>query len=255
MLLEVKDLSKNYQSGFWGQRAVKAVDKVSFTIHEGEIFGLVGESGCGKSTVTRIILGLLEPTRGSVLYQGRDLTKMKRKDWHSLRREIQVVFQHPQAMFNPRRTIYFSCAEPIRLFKMTRNKEEERGMVAELMDRVGISQDQLKKYPHEISGGQAQRLAIIRALSLKPKLLICDEPTSMLDVSVQAQILNLLKMNKGHNLSMLYISHDLEIIRAICQRVAVMRQGKIVEMGRVEEVFESPRHEYTKHLLASNLEV
>ncbi|AET68433.1 ATPase component of various ABC-type transport systems with duplicated ATPase domain [Desulfosporosinus orientis DSM 765] len=255
MLLEVKGISKNYHAGFWGQRMVKAVSDVSFTINKGEIFGLIGESGCGKSTLTRIILGLLKPTRGSVFYRDRDLTKLKKGDWQRLRREIQVVFQHPQSMFNPRRKIYFSCAEPIRLFKMAENKGEEERMVAELMERVGLSEDQLKKYPHELSGGQAQRLSIIRALSLNPRLLICDEPTSMLDVSVQAQILNLLTMNKDHDLAMLYISHDLEVIRAICQRVAVMRQGEIVEMGTVQEVFESPRHDYTKHLLASNLEV
>ncbi|HWQ42721.1 MAG TPA: ATP-binding cassette domain-containing protein [Desulfosporosinus sp.] len=255
MLLEVKSLSEKYHTGFLGQKSVNAVDDVSFTIKEGEIFGLVGESGCGKSTVTKMILGLLKPTFGSVLYHGRDLTKVNRKDWYLLRKEMQVVFQHPQSMFNPRRNIYFSCAEPIKLYKMAKNKAEEEEMVYELIERVGLSKDQLKKYPHEISGGQAQRLSIIRALSLNPKLLICDEPTSMLDVSVQAQILNLLKVNKGHNLSMLYISHDLEIIRAICNRVAVMRQGRIVEMGSVEEVFENPQHGYTKQLLASNLEV
>lgn len=255
MLLEVKGLSKKYHFGFWGQGSVNAVDNVSFTINEGEIFGLVGESGCGKSTVTRIILGLLKPTLGSVLYNGRDLTKVNKNDWYELRKEIQVVFQHPQSVFNPRRNIYFSCAEPIKLFKMAKNKKEEERMVGELIARVGLSKDQLKKYPHEISGGQAQRLSIVRALSLNPKLLICDEPTSMLDVSVQAQILNLLKHNKGHNLAMLFISHDLEIIRAICHRVAVMRRGKIVEMGTVEETFNNPQHEYTKHLLASNLEV
>jgi len=255
MLLEVKRLTEKYHTGFFGQKSVKAVDDVSFTINEGDIFGLVGESGCGKSTVTKIILGLLKPTLGSVLYEGRDLTKVTRKDWYHLRKEIQVVFQHPQSMFNPRRNIYFSCAEPIKLYKMAHNKAEEEELVYELIERVGLSRDQLEKYPHEISGGQAQRLSIVRALSLNPKLLICDEPTSMLDVSVQAQILNLLKINKGHNLSMLYISHDLEIIRAICNRVAVMRRGKIVEMGTIEEVFENPQHEYTKHLLASYLVV
>lgn len=255
MLLEVKRLTEKYQTGFFGQKSIKAVDDVSFTINEGDIFGLVGESGCGKSTVTKIILGLLKPTMGSVFYNGRDLTKANRKDWYHLRKEIQVVFQHPQSMFNPRRNIYFSCAEPIKLYKMAHNKAEEEELVYELIERVGLSKDHLNKYPHEISGGQAQRLSIIRALSLNPRLLICDEPTSMLDVSVQAQILNLLTINKGHNLSMLYISHDLEIIRAICNRVAVMHQGKIVEMGTVEDVFENPQHEYTKHLLASNLVV
>ncbi len=256
MLLDVKGLSKKYDSGFWGQQSVKAVDDINFTIDEGEIFGMVGESGCGKTTVTKIILGLLKPTFGSVFYNDRDLTKVSRSDRHQLRKEIQMVFQHPQMTFNPRRNIFFSCAEPIRLYRMAKNKAEEKKMVDELIEKVGLSKDQLKKYPHEISGGQAQRLSIIRALSLNPKLLICDEPTSMLDVSVQAQILDLLlNIHKEHNLSILYISHDLEVIRAICHRVAVMKSGKIVEMGTVKQVFENPQHEYTKQLLSAYLDV
>jgi len=255
MLLEVKGLSKKYSCGFWGTKSVDAVDDISFTINKGEILGLVGESGCGKTTVTKIILGLLKPTKGSVVYCGRDLLKASTEEWYKLRKEIQVIFQHPQMTFNPNRNIYFSCAEPIRLYKMAKNKAEEKEMVYELIEKVGLSKDQLKKYPHEISGGQAQRLSIIRALSLNPKLLICDEPTSMLDVSVQAQILNLLKKQKDHNLSMLYISHDLEVVRAICNKVAVMRQGRIVEMGMVEEIFENPQHEYTKYLLSTDIEI
>lgn len=255
MLLEVKGLSKKYSCGFWGTKSVDAVDDISFSINKGEIFGLVGESGCGKTTLTRIILGLLKPTKGSVVYCGQDLLNANREDWYKLRKEIQVIFQHPQMTFNPNRNIYFSCVEPIRLYKMAKNKAEEKEMVYELIEKVGLSKDQLKKYPHEISGGQAQRLSIIRALSLNPKLLICDEPTSMLDVSVQAQILNLLKNQKDHNLSMLYISHDLEVVRAICNKVAVMRNGMIVEMGTVEEIFENPQHEYTKYLLSKHLDV
>ncbi len=253
MLLEVKGLSKKYYSGFLGQKTVDAVKDISFAINEGEILGLMGGSGCGKTTVAKIVLGLLRPTCGSVLYCGQDLTSAGRGTWRSLRKEIQAIFQHPQAAFNPRRNIYFSCVEPIRLYKMAKEKTEEE-MVCELIQRIGLSKDQLKKYPHEISGGQAQRLAIIRALSLRPRLLICDEPTSMLDVSVQAQVLDLLlNIHKEQKLSMLYISHDLDVVRAICSRVAVMRQGRIVEIGTSQEIFENPRHEYTKHLLSSRM--
>jgi len=255
-MLKVSGLNKRYRTGFFDQRITNAVDDVSFEVRENETFGLIGESGCGKTTVAKIILGLMKPTSGSVQYYGRELTKMHNEEWHMLRKEIQVVFQHPQSTFNPRKNMYFACAEPIRLFKLARNRDEEEKMVHELIEKVGLSRDQLKKYPHEISGGQAQRLSIIRALSLHPKLLVCDEPTSMLDVSVQAHVLNLLKLSKEeYKLSMLYISHDLEVVRAVCDRVAVMKQGRIVEMGTVNEVYDSPQHEYTKQLLSSNLEV
>lgn len=255
MLLEVENLNKTYYSGFFGQKSVKAVNDVSFTINEGEIFGLIGESGCGKTTLTKMILGLIKPTSGSIFYSGHDITKIRKKDWYHLRKEMQVVFQHPQATFNPRKQLYFSCAEPIRLYHLAKD-QTEADIVYELIEKVGLSKDQLKKYPHEISGGQAQRLSIIRALALDPKLLICDEPTSMLDVSVQAQIIDLLlNIHEERNLTMLFISHDLEVIQAVSNRVAVMHQGRIVETGTVEEVFSNPQHEYTKKLLSSRLNI
>lgn len=254
-MLEVSHLSKTYTSGFFGNKKVDAVKDVSFKINEGEIFGLIGESGSGKTTLTRMIGGFLKPSSGEITFEGKDLIKARAGEWHELRREIQFVFQHPQMTFHPRRDIYFACAEPIRLYHLDRHITEEE-MVRHMLRRVGIPEDQWHKYPHEISGGQAQRIAIARALSLNPKLLICDEPTSMLDVSVQAQILRLLlRANEKYHVAMLFISHDLDVIRAVCRRVAVLHQGEIVEMGTVEEVFGNPSHDYTKKLLSAHIQV
>ena len=183
----------------------------------------------------------------------KDLTKVSERQWKDLRREIQCVFQHPQMTFHPQRSLYYSCAEPLRLFHLS-NKQDERKIVKSMVEEVGISFDQLKKYPHEVSGGQAQRISIARALSLKPRLLLCDEPTSMLDVSVQAQILQiLLEANKSKNVSMLFISHDLEVVEKMCSRVAVMKNGKIIESGKTNAVFQNPRCEYTKRLLDARI--
>lgn len=254
-MLEISHLNKIYTSGFFSKNRTAAVSDVSLTIGEGERFGLIGESGCGKTTLSRMIAGLLKPTSGQILFEGRDILKFNAKEWHELRRDIQVVFQHPQMTFHPRRDIYFACAEPIRLYHLDHHISEEE-MIGHMMGRVGIPKDQWHKYPHEISGGQAQRISIARALSLNPKLLICDEPTSMLDVSVQAQILRLLlKANEKYHVAMLFISHDLDVIRAVCQRVAVMYQGKIVETGTAEEIFSHPQHDYTKALLAAQIPV
>lgn len=254
-MLEISHLSKTYTSGFLGNRRVDAVKDVSFQIHTGEIFGLIGESGSGKTTLTRMIGGFLKPSSGEITFEGKNLVKANSREWHQLRQQIQFVFQHPQLTFHPRRNIYFACAEPIRLYHLDRHMSE-RDMIRHMLRRVGISEDQWHKYPHEISGGQAQRIAIARALSLNPKLLICDEPTSMLDVSVQAQILRLLlRANEKYHVAMLFISHDLDVIRAVCQRVAVMHKGEIVETGTIEEVFGKPKHEYTKKLLSAHMEV
>lgn len=254
-MLEISHLSKTYTSGFLGNRRVDAVKDVSFQIHTGEIFGLIGESGSGKTTLTRMIGGFLKPSSGEITFEGKNLVKANSREWHQLRQQIQFVFQHPQLTFHPRRNIYFACAEPIRLYHLDRHMSE-RDMIRHMLRRVGISEDQWHKYPHEISGGQAQRIAIARALSLNPKLLICDEPTSMLDVSVQAQILRLLlRANEKYHVAMLFISHDLDVIRAVCQRVAVMHKGEIVETGTIEEVFGNPKHEYTKKLLSAHMEV
>ena len=253
-MLEVIDLNKTYRSGFFGRSQTHAVKNVSFRIEDGEIFGLFGESGCGKTTTSKIIMGLLRASSGSILYNDMDLAALKKKQWRKIRREIQMVYQHPQMTFNPRGTMYAACAEPIRLYDLAKDREEEREMVVRMVEQMGVSRDQLKKYPHEISGGQAQRISIARTLALKPRLLICDEPTSMLDISVQAQVLSILKrINEEENLSILYISHDLDVISALCHRVAVMKDGEIVEMGETSWVFNAPRHEYTKQLLAARM--
>jgi ABC-type oligopeptide transport system ATPase subunit len=253
-LLEINNLSKRYYTGFWEKRAFDAVCNISFTLRKGDIFGLIGGSGCGKTSTLKMLLGLSQPSGGTALYKGRNLTAATRKEWYFLRKEIQAIFQHPQMTFNPRRNIYFACAEPVRLYGLARGRQEEESLVGDMIEKVGLSRDQLKKFPHELSGGQAQRLSIIRALSLNPELLICDEPTSMLDVSVQAQILQILRtIHQQRGMTILFISHDLDVIQAFCTRVAVMRQGKIVETGPVQEVFENPCHEYTKSLLNSRL--
>lgn len=256
MLLEIKHLSKKYSSGFIRNRSVEAVRNVSFSIQEGEIFGLIGESGCGKSTLTKMMLGLLKPTAGEIIYNDRtSLTKLSSNQWKPLRKEIQCVFQHPQMTFNPQRNLYFSCAEPLRLFHLI-EKEEEETKIREMMESVGISFDHLKKYPHEISGGQAQRISIARTLALKPRLLLCDEPTSMLDVSVQAQVLQLLlTANRKQNVAMLFISHDLEVVERMCSRVAVMQNGEIIETGKTKDVFINPKCDYTRKLLNSRISI
>ena len=231
------------------------MEDVSFSIQKGEIFGLIGESGCGKSTLTRILLGLLKPSAGKVMYKGRCLTDLSGRGWKPLRKEIQCVFQHPQMTFNPKRNLYFACAEPLRLHHIGSRAEEEQ-KIHRMTEQVGISFDQLEKYPHEVSGGQAQRLSIIRTLALTPSPLLCDEPTSMLDVSVQAQVLQLLlKVNREHQIAMLFISHDLEVVERMCSRVAVMQNGKIIETGSTAQVFTEPKEEYTRKLLEARIHI
>lgn len=254
MLLEIRNLSKRYTSGIMRNRTVDAVNDVSLHIEEGEIFGLIGESGCGKSTLTKMMLGLLKPTAGEIIYDGKtDLTKLSQRHWKPLRKEIQCVFQHPQMTFNPQRNLYFSCAEPLRLFHMA-DRSQEEGQIRKMTEEVGITFDQMKKFPHEISGGQAQRISIARSLALNPRLLICDEPTSMLDVSVQAQVLQmLLAANREQKIAMLFISHDLEVVERMCSRVAVMQNGKIIETGITEKVFAHPECDYTRKLLEARI--
>jgi ABC-type oligopeptide transport system ATPase subunit len=255
MILEVKNLSKQYSCGFFGLNKINAVNDVSFYIDDGEIFGLIGESGCGKTTITRMIMGLLKPTKGNIIFENENITRLNTKQWRPFRKKIQIVFQNPQMTFNPRRNLYFSCAEPIKIHGLSKDMNE-KAMIRHMIERVGITEEQLKKFPHEISGGQAQRLSIARALSLKPRLLVCDEPTSMLDVSVQAHILKLIKeANEKYGVSMLFISHDLEVIQAMCSRIAVMKNGQIIETGYTNEIFNNPKHEYTKKLLSSYIKI
>ncbi len=253
-MLEVQNLCKNYRTGFLGQKQVRAVNDVSFSIEEGEIFGLFGQSGCGKTTVSKIIMGLLPASSGKIIYGDKDLLSLNKKGWKSIRREIQMVYQHPQMSFNPRSTVFEACAEPLRIYGLAKNRQQEREMVEQMLCEVGVSPDQMKKFPHEISGGQAQRISFARTLALQPRLLILDEPTSMLDISVQAQILQTVrKINREKGITMLFISHDLDVVHAICNHVAVMENGQIAEAGSVEQVFENPKHPYTLKLLEARL--
>lgn len=253
-LLEVKDVCKSFASGFWGNEKTLAVNRVSLTLEKGQLYGLIGGSGSGKTTLSRMIMGFVKPDSGEILYNGKSLLGLTKAQWRPLRKDVQMIFQNPQKAFNPRFSVYECCAEPIRLYGLASSSQEEQKIVYEMLDSVGITRDQMNKYPHEISGGQAQRVAIVRALALRPKLLICDEPTSMLDVSVQAQIIDLLKrVNREYNCAMLFISHDLDVVRHLCQSVSVMERGVVVDSGLTEEVFAHPESEFTKNLIRAAL--
>ncbi|MDR2240090.1 MAG: ABC transporter ATP-binding protein [Zoogloeaceae bacterium] len=233
------------------RRTLDAVKNLDLDIREGEVFGLVGESGSGKSTVARLISGLYRPSAGSVAFDGADLNLLKgERALNPIRRQIQMVFQDPYSSVNPRMKVLDIIAEPIRFHRLAASKAEVRRIVEELLDVVGLGVAAAGRFPHEFSGGQRQRIAIARALATRPRFLICDEPTSALDVSIQAQILNLLKdLQEQLNLTMLFISHDLPVIRQMCDRVGVMRHGELLEVAETETLFKTPRHEYSRHLL------
>jgi oligopeptide transport system ATP-binding protein len=230
---------------------VKAVDDVSITINRGEVLGLVGESGSGKSTLGRSILRLAPITEGSIIFDGEDITAIEGRTLKDLRRRMQMIFQDPFASLNPRMTVYDTLAEPLLLHKVVDRKGLD-GAIRKLMDDVGLSAAFVRKYPHEFSGGQRQRIAIGRALATKPEFIVADEPVSALDVTIQAQILDLLQdLGKEYGLTMLFVSHDLAVIRHIADRIIVMYHGKLVEQGTTAEIFESPRQDYTRQLLSS----
>ncbi|MCU0791977.1 MAG: ATP-binding cassette domain-containing protein [Opitutaceae bacterium] len=256
VILEVRDLSTHFparRSAFFGPKPapIRAVDGVSLAIHRGEVVGLVGESGSGKSTLARAIIGLAPITSGSVLLEGRPLLADRSRDIAATRRELQMVFQDPFASLNPRLTIAAALAEPLRVHRVC-PAAEVPARVAELMRQVGLPERDGAKYPHEFSGGQRQRIAIARALALRPRIIIADEPVSALDVSIQGQILNLLAdLVRRLGLTLLFISHDLSVVKHISDRVAVLYRGKIVELGETVEVMENPRHAYTRALLAA----
>ncbi len=253
--LEVVDLVKHFsvQTGLFGRGGgiVRAVDGVSFALNAGETFAIVGESGCGKSTVARLVLRLLEPTSGVVRLEGRDLTALGPGELRALRGRLQIIFQDPYGSLNPRMTVGDMLAEPLMLHGVVASGAR-RARVAELLSLVGLRSDAAQRYPHEFSGGQRQRLAIARALASEPKVIVCDEPVSALDVSIQAQILNLLAdLQRRLGLAYVFISHDLGVVRHIATRVAVMYLGRFVETGAAAEIFERPRHPYTRALLAA----
>ena len=259
-LLRVKDLKQHYtlESNFIEQllfkkeaSAIKAVDGVSFELYPGEILGLVGESGCGKSTLSRTILQLIRPTSGTVEFLGKDLTQLPRQSLQAMRRQIQMVFQDPHACLNPLMSVGQSIADPLFIHQLA-NADEAKNQVIQMLERVGLTptEDYYNRYPADLSGGQQQRVAIARALITRPSLIICDEPVSMLDASVQAQVLDLmLELKKEFNLTYLFITHDLWLARFLCDRIAVMNSGQIVEIGPTRQLFTNPQHPYTKTLL------
>jgi oligopeptide/dipeptide ABC transporter ATP-binding protein len=258
-LLEVKELVKHFDvSGGWpsrliiGRQILKAVDRISFTVPEGKVFGLVGESGCGKSTTARLITRLIAATSGEVYFEGREILRLPNKAVRQLRKQIQMIFQDPYASLNPRMKVVDIVGRPVRIFDGIKGQKKV-DRVVELLELVGLNADQLNRYPHEFSGGQRQRIGIARALAAKPRLIIADEPVSSLDVSVQAQVLNLLKrLQRELKLSMVFISHDLNVVGYLADFVGVMYAGKMMEIAPVEKIFKTPLHPYTKALLAAN---
>jgi len=256
-LVRVRDLVKHFPitRGIVLQRrigAVKAVDGVSFDVMAGETLGLVGETGCGKSTTARLMMGLLDASAGEVSFDGHDITRLRGAQLKPFRREMQMIFQDPYSSLNPRKTVGSIVGEPFAIHRLERDRTQRKRRVQELLELVGMSPEHYNRYPHEFSGGQRQRIGVARALALNPKLLIADEPVSALDVSIQAQVLNLLReLQRRLGLTLVFIAHDLSVIRHMCDRVAVMYLGKIVEIGSGEDLFGFPRHPYTGALLSA----
>jgi oligopeptide transport system ATP-binding protein len=256
-ILQVRDLVKHFPvtQGVVFRRTighVRAVDGVSFDLNRGETLGVVGESGCGKSTLAQVLMRLEKPTSGSALFEGRDMFKMRGAELRKLRRDLQIVLQDPYTSLNPRRTVGDIVGEPFEIHPEVAPKGERRRKVQELLEVVGLNPEHIQRYPHQFSGGQRQRIGIARALALRPKVIICDEPVSALDVSIQAQVMNLLgELQQEFGLSYVFIAHDLGVVRHLSDRVAVMYLGKVVEIGSDEQIYEHPQHPYTQALLSS----
>ena len=255
ILLQADDVSKWFPIKGWPfgpKRYVQAVNHVSFHLYEGETLGLVGESGCGKTTLARTVLSLIEPTQGSLQFDGVDLMAQNKRQLRAMRKDMQIVFQDPYSSIDPRFSVKRIIGEPLRAYKVFSSRKEQENYIRELVEKVGIHQEDLDRYPHQFSGGQRQRIGIARALALKPQLIVCDEPVSALDVSIQAQTLNLLHdLQEEFKLTYLFISHDLAVVRYISDRVCVMFLGKICEIGNTEDIFKNPKHPYTYFLLSS----
>lgn len=248
-ILEVKNLKKYFKTS---RGMLHAVDNVSFSIERGKTLGVVGESGCGKSTTGRSILRLIEPTSGEVYFEGNNILKMKSREMQKMRREMQIIFQDPFSSLDPRKSIAQIIGEPIDIYRLTSNKKEKEEMIVNLMETVGLAPRLYSTYPHELDGGRRQRIGIARALAVNPKFIVCDEPVSALDVSIQAQILNLMdELQKERNLTYMFITHDLSVVRYISDDIAVMYLGSLVEKAPAEELFMHPYHPYTRALLSA----
>ncbi|MCK0203737.1 ATP-binding cassette domain-containing protein, partial [Ornithobacterium rhinotracheale] len=253
-LIEIKSLQKYFtaHTGLFKKEEIKAVQDISFEIYPGETLGLVGESGSGKTTLSRTLLMLEKPTAGSVWYQGKDITKLSTRELRKLRKEIQIIFQDPYSSLNPMQTVGEIITTPMQIHGIRNSAAERRNQAANLLEIVGLHASDLNKYPHEFSGGQRQRIGIARAVALKPKLIICDESVSALDVSVQAQVLNLLNdLKSDFGLTYLFISHDLSVVKYMSDRLIVLQHGKMQEYGFAEDIYQNPKTQYTRDLIAA----
>lgn len=259
-ILEVKNLKKYFPvqntTIHAAPKSVKAVDDVSFNVFRGETFSLVGESGCGKSTTGRCLIGLIPATAGEVMYNGKDVTKLNNKERRLMTSELQMIFQDPYSSLDPRMTVGSIIEEPLLIHKICKSKQERMERAMDMLKKVGLREDQYYRYPHEFSGGQKQRIGIARALILKPKLIVCDEPVSALDVSIQSQVLNLLsEMKKELDITYVFISHNMSVVRYISDRIGVMYLGHLVEVASTEELYSNPLHPYTQALLSAVPEI